>query len=118
VLERGGWRFAADATETMVYRSLAADGTVQYVGITSNFEARAAAHLGEKGIEIDAIPGLLNLTRADARAVEQVLIEFHGLAGNGTLLNKINSISPNNPIYNAAVARGTALLRDIGYAGF
>lgn len=70
------------AGENLVYRSIVADGTVQYVGITNNIEARAATHLAQKGISIDAIPGLSNLLRADARAVEQVLIEYHGLGRN------------------------------------
>ncbi|MBV8226260.1 MAG: hypothetical protein JO232_13840 [Verrucomicrobia bacterium] len=72
----------------------------------------------EKGIEIRAVPGLQNLSRADARAVEQVLIETYGLGKNGgTLLNKINSISPNNPAYVDALKRGLEILRQAGYPG-
>ena len=86
--------------KTAVYSSTAEDGTVQYVGITDNLEARSAAHLSQKGIEIDAIPGLQNISRSDARAVEQVLIEYNGLGKDGgSLINKINSISTANPIY-------------------
>jgi hypothetical protein len=59
----------------IVYQSIDEAGNVVYVGITNSLERRAAEHLGSKGIEIDAIPGLQNLSRADARAVEQVLIE-------------------------------------------
>ena len=56
------------------------------------------------------------LTRTDARAVEQVLIEIHGLGKNGgTLLNKINSISPTNPAYGGQLLRGYDLLKTIGY---
>lgn len=40
------------------------------------------------------------LSRSDARAVEQALIEIHGLMKNGgTLINKINSIAKSNPNY-------------------
>ena len=54
-----------------------------------------------------------NLAR---RSVEQALIEIHGLGKNGgTLLNKINSISPNNPIYGQSLQRGYDLLKTIGY---
>lgn len=58
----------------------------KYVGITDDMAARAAAHLRQKGIVINETPGLLNLARADARAVEQFLIEFHGLGENGRTL--------------------------------
>ena len=86
---------------------------------TKNIEARVAAHLAQKGISVDAIPGLSNISRADARAVEQVLIEHHGLGANGgTLLNKINSIAKSNPAYAAALERGAELLRQVGYPGF
>lgn len=89
------------------------------MGITDDLAARAAAHLNQKGISIDAIPGLQNILRADARAVEQVLIEFHGLGKNGgTLLNKINSIAKTNPKYHDALVRGSELLKSVGYPGF
>jgi filamentous hemagglutinin len=105
--------------KTAVYVSTAEDGTVQYVGITDNLEARSAAHLSQKGIEIDAIPGLQNISRSDARAVEQVLIEYNGLGKNGgSLINKINSISTANPIYAKSLSRGVDLLKTVGYPGF
>jgi filamentous hemagglutinin len=105
--------------KTAVYSSTAEDGTVQYVGITDNLDARSAAHLSQKGIEIDAIPGLQNISRSDARAVEQVLIEYNGLGKDGgSLINKINSISTANPIYAESLARGAALLKAVGYPGF
>lgn len=107
------------SADNLVYQSTKADGTVDYVGITNNLERRAAEHLGQKGISIDAIPGLSNLSRADARAVEQVLIESHGLGKNGgTLLNKINSISQKNPVYAESLTRGGELLKGAGYPGF
>lgn len=102
----------------VVYHSVV-DGRTIYIGITNNLERRAAEHLGSRGIIIDAIPGLTNLSRADARAVEQVLIEFHGLSKNGgTLINKINSIARTNPRYAAALTRGRELLHLAGYPGF
>lgn len=75
---------------------------------------RAAQHLGTKGIKIESL--MQGLTRSDARAVEQALIEIHGLGKNGgTLLNKINSISPTNPAYGSQLQRGYELLKSIGY---
>jgi hypothetical protein len=56
------------------------------------------------------------LSRSDARAVEQALIEIHGLGKNGgTLLNHINSIASSNPAYADQLRRGYELLRTIGY---
>ncbi|MEK3734989.1 hypothetical protein MKX64_21495 [Paenibacillus sp. FSL M8-0334] len=56
-----------------------------------------------------------NLSRNDAKAVEQVLIEIHGLQKNGgSLMNKINSISNKNPSYAKQLKRGYELLKTIG----
>ncbi len=96
-----------------VYTSTA-NGVTQYVGITNNFARRAAEHLSSKGINIQ--PLMKGLTTGDARAVEQALIEIHGLGKNGgTLLNKINSISTKNPTYGTQLNRGYELLKSIGY---
>jgi RHS repeat-associated protein len=98
---------------TTVYRSVAA-GEVNYVGITNNLARRAAEQLSSKGIQIEKLMG--GLSRSDARAVEQALIEIHGLGKNGgTLLNRINSISPLSPAYTEQLRRGYQLLRTIGY---
>ncbi|MFV0322168.1 MAG: hypothetical protein ACK5LE_07300 [Alphaproteobacteria bacterium] len=73
---------------------------------------RKAIANGIKGEELE------NFTRADARAVEQVLIEYHGLGKNGgTLLNKINSISPvkNPTAYEVALIRGKKILDNVDY---
>lgn len=73
------------------------------------------------GIIIDKIKGLSNLSREDARAVEQMLINYHGLGKNGgTLINKVNSISPvtNKTKYETALVRGTEILKQVGYEGF
>ncbi|QCS65097.1 hypothetical protein [Achromobacter denitrificans] len=82
---------------------------------------RGQAHLREKGIEIDKIEGLENLSRADARAVEQTLINFYGLRKDGgTLINEINSISKtrNQTKYEQGLIRGAELLKKAGYKGF
>jgi prepilin-type processing-associated H-X9-DG protein len=107
--------YAALNTGTdVVYQSVNAAGDVQYAGITGDLTARAGQHAGRFAIE--EIPGLTNLSRADAQAVEQALIEMHGLASNGgTLLNKINSIASTNPGYARAVAHGLELLQKVGY---
>ncbi len=76
-------------------------------------------HLREKEIVIDAIPGLRNLSKQDAKAVEQVLIEYYGFSKNGgTLKNKINSISRNSPVYAESIQRGKELLHRADYPGF
>jgi hypothetical protein len=102
------------AADNVVYLSKNADDVVQYVGITNDFTRRAAEHLSEKGINIE--PLIQGLSRSEARAVEQTLIELHGLEKNGgTLINKINSISQSNPIYDEAKKKGSELLQSIEY---
>lgn len=103
-----------DKANNVVYTSTNADDVVQYVGITNNYARRAAEHLRDKGINIE--PLMKDLSRSDARAVEQALIEIHGLLKNGgTLMNKINSISNKNPSYVKQLERGYELLKSIGY---
>lgn len=105
---------AAKAGDNFVYISKNADDVVQYVGITNNIARRAAEHLASKGIQIEKLMG--GLSRSDARAVEQTLIEINGLGKNGgTLINKINSIAKGNPKYSDALERGYELLKSIGY---
>ena len=102
---------------TAVYQSANAEGDVQYVGMTNDLARRASEHAGKFAIE--EIPGLSNLSRSDARAVEQVLIETHGVASDGgMLLNRINSIAATNPSYSAQIQRGIQILRQVGYPGF
>ncbi|MBE7529111.1 MAG: hypothetical protein HS099_05200 [Ardenticatenaceae bacterium] len=86
-------------------------GTMRYIGQTNNFFRRAGEHLSSKGWDIRPIPGLDQLSKADARAAEQVLIEQHGLAN---LYNKINSIAASNPIYAQAIQRGREILQQTG----
>lgn len=102
---------------TVVYQSVkTGENAVQYVGITNNLSRRALEHLAEKGIQIEQIQKLGQLSRADARAVEQALIEIHKLGKEGgTLLNKINSISHTNPQYADRLKRGLELLEESGY---
>lgn len=84
---------------------------VKYVGITSQFAIRQATHLRKKGIFIEK--ALEGLSKADAKAVEQVLIELYKLPKNGgNLLNKINSIAKKNPAYGEALKRGAEILKD------
>ncbi|MDO6967117.1 hypothetical protein [Rhizobium alvei] len=107
------------AGQNSVYRSINKAGDIDYVGMTNDFGRRAAEHLRGKGITISPIPGLSNLTRAQARAVEQALIVHHGLAKTGgTLMNIRNGISPSVAGYNASLQMGRDILHNIGYPGF
>jgi hypothetical protein len=100
--------------EYILYLARGARG-IEYVGITSQFAIRYATHLRTKGIFIEKV--LQGLSKADAKAVEQVLIEMYKLGGKegqvGQLLNKINSIAKTNPSYNEAIARGAEILKNI-----
>lgn len=74
----------------LVYRGYDAAGALKYVGITSNWTARAAAH-ARNGIEIVRVPGLSGVGYRQARALEHLLIERYGLLRNGGILNQIQS---------------------------
>ncbi|RZV19040.1 hypothetical protein [Aliarcobacter butzleri] len=99
-----------------VYVSKRLDDKLQYVGITNDVARRQAEHYRTKGIEIEPI--LDNLSKSDARALEQTLIELSGLEKNGgTLINKINSISKTNPDYAKQLQRGQELLEIVKTKG-
>ena len=99
-------------TGTNVVYQYVENGVTRYVGITNDFVRRAGEHLRTRGWTIEPIQGLERLSRSDARAVEQVLIEHYGLEN---LYNRINSIAVGNPIYQGAVQRGTEILKRIGF---
>ena len=96
-----------------VYRYVV-DGVTKYYGITNDLVRRTGEQYQALGGKIEPILGLENLSRFDARAVEQVLIEQAGLPN---LLNKINSIAQSNPIYPEAIRRGGEILESIGFFG-
>jgi RHS repeat-associated protein len=103
---------AVNTGTNTVYR-VVQDGRIIYIGITQNFAQRAAYWANARGWNPEPIRGLSeNLSRFDARAVEQVLIENYGLAN---LENQINSIAATNPIYQAAIQRGNEILQIIGF---
>ena len=93
-----------------VYRAFNRAGEVIYVGITNNFLRRVAQH-GRRFQDIRRLTDD-SLTREAARGVEQALINHYGLQRNGgRLVNRINSIARNNPIYQRAVTEGEEILR-------
>ncbi len=67
---------ASSNGSNVVYQYVEGDVT-KYVGITNDFARRASEHLNASGWNIDPILG--GLSRYDARAVEQALIENIGL---------------------------------------
>jgi hypothetical protein len=88
------------------------------VGITNNFLNRGWQHFrGPYGQTIHAVEQMIEgLTRPEARAVEQALIERYGLQRYGGLLwNQINSIAPwRVGYYEQQVALGNAILQRHG----
>jgi filamentous hemagglutinin len=93
---------------------LVENGVTKYIGMTNDFLRRAGEHLTSRNWTISPIQGLENLSRTDARAVEQVLIENYGIEN---LYNSINSIATSNPIYQEAIQRGSEILQMIGLFG-
>ncbi len=93
-----------------------ATADVLYVGITSRIPQRIAEHAVRFfGADLKVV--LPNLTRTQARAVEQVLIEHYGrwwFGGRGTLYNMYNSIRPGSRLYQEVVPWGRALARSRG----
>lgn len=108
---------AREVGNVSVYRAFnEATGEVSYVGITNDVSRRQLEHARGKGIDIYEIDKLTNLTRQDARAVEQTLIELHKLEKDGgTLINKINSIAETNPQYADSLMKGIEILKETGY---
>jgi len=106
---------SANSGTTTVYRAVnPVTKEVQYVGLTGDFGRRQLEHLRERGFQIREVLG--GLSRSDARAVEQALIELHGLGKNGgTLLNKINSIAKTNPDFAQLLQKGYDLLKAASY---
>jgi RHS repeat-associated protein len=82
-----------------------------YAGIAYDVPRRQAQH----GVRFDYLQKITKnkVTRNQARAIEQVLIE-----NNTQFSNVINSISPSNPIYNDAIKWGTDWLKSNGYGSF
>jgi len=104
----GGYGRALQATRAVqategtfsVYQGLDAAGVVRYVGITSRKPfVRFAEHLSSMGqrasLRYEVIEGATNLTKEQAKVLEQTLINQYQLQKNGgQLFNKINSIAP------------------------
>ena len=90
---------------TRVYLGIR-DGQPVYAGITNDIARRQGEHGSRFTLsEITTEP----LTRRQARAIEQALIE-----ANPQFENKINSISPTRDWYNDAISWGNAWLKANG----
>lgn len=96
---------------TSVYLGIV-DGEADYVGITYDVPTRQAQH-GERFDRLREITQE-QLTRRQARAIEQVMIENN----YPSFSNKIYSISPKHDWYDDAIKWGTQWLRDHGFLEF
>ena len=94
------------AKENHVYIGVK-DGEPVYVGITKNVSTRQAQH----GSRFDYLSEITEspLTRREARAIEQAMIERHP-----EFQNKINSINPKRDWYNDAINWGNKWLENHG----
>jgi RHS repeat-associated protein len=97
---------AAQTAEYYIYQGYK-NGQAVYTGITNDI-ARRATEWGDK-FKIEALNSACPVTRDQARAVEQVLIEK-----NPDFLNKINSIAPTRLWYPQAITWGQNWLKSNG----
>ena len=88
-----------------VYHAI--EGEKHYYGITNNLSRRAAEHARNGRTIIESLNG--SYTRAEARGIEQFLINRGGGPKSLLLTNKINSIAPSNPNYIKMVNTGKSL---------
>jgi len=103
--------------KTAVYSSTA-EGTVSMLALPIILKRGQQHTYSSKTLRLMQYQ-VFRMSRSDARTVEQVLIEYNGLAKDGgSLINKINSISTANPICAESLARGAALLKVFGYPRF
>ncbi|MFT3945149.1 MAG: VWA domain-containing protein [Ancrocorticia sp.] len=87
------------------------DGVLDYVGITNNIKRRTREHGALGKVEQQTV----ELTRGEARAIEEALIMRYGRVDkdpHGVLSNDRHSISPNHPYYEEAKAWGEQWVRD------
>lgn len=112
-----GTTFQREEGNITIYQSFnPKTGEAQYVGITNSVPRRSGEHKRNKGIEIQPLDNIPPLTKSDAKAVEQTLMEIYGLEKNGgTLINRINSIAKSNPEYAGSIVRGAEILAEAGY---
>jgi RHS repeat-associated protein len=94
-------------TATDVYLGVN-EGKDVYVGISKNTAAREAQHGSRFSDGLEKVTPMP--TRNQARAIEQTIIDNK----SGTYQNKINSISPNNPIFNGVKEWGNNFLNQLG----
>ncbi|MFL5243737.1 MAG: hypothetical protein ACJ8FY_16675 [Gemmataceae bacterium] len=85
-------------------------------GLNKTLPQRLKAAFKKTGLPAEVIPGTQNLNPAEAEAVEQAIIKIKGRIGideGGTLINKLPGINVNP----ANIAKGIAILKNIGLAG-
>lgn len=89
-------KVATESRNNTVYRD-AGKGSPEYIGRTIDLIRRGIEHNRSVGREIQPIAE--NLTKSEAKGLEQVLIEEFGMAKNGgslsNLRNEISQIKPN-----------------------
>ena len=94
----GGWP-EGKGTYSVYYGIDPTTGQVRYIGITSRqpalrFQEHLSSGTAKAGLQYRTIGVKGNLSRTQARILEQTLINYYGLGKNGgSLVNIINSIS-------------------------
>jgi hypothetical protein len=110
---------ALTAAQWVVYYATTPSGQ-RYIGITKDFFTRRQVHLNTvvNGVARFTEVVQKNYPKMDyfsAKALEQRLIELGG--GPGVLANRINSIAPNNKLYDAAKGWGNMIIDELKKCG-
>ena len=87
-----GVKAATKIGNVRVYKGVEINTGRGYIGISNNVSRRASEHEG-RIIITDVLEG--SYSRADARAIEQLLINRGGGVTSGKIANMINSIAPH-----------------------
>jgi hypothetical protein len=100
LLVKAGVRVVSGGSKYLVYQGVDIAGDIRYIGMTGReasirFGEHTMSGSSNSFLRFSVVEGATNLTKMEARILEQTLINQYGLVKNGgQLLNKINSISP------------------------
>lgn len=96
-----------------VYRLVYSQNTTQYVGRTTNVNARRNGHKQNPArFSLDFVVIKSDFNRIEARGIEQIeMLHYHTINTNNKMNNQINGISPSNPNLGKYMEAGRRVLK-------